>query len=202
MTAHAATRQVRSTRPVRRQRVWATLLAMAAGSLVSVGLGVYGRTHEPTFYAINLAGFSSGTAAKAWLATGVFVLVVVQLASALVLYGRVPGVTGPRWIGGLHRWSGRAAVLVSVPVAVHCLYALGLQHDSAPGAGALAGGLLFLRGVHRQDARAARRGPTVGASGARRRRVHRGHHAVAHLGGLVLHHLRAHHLIPGGFDPR
>ena len=133
MTAHTATRQVqqvRSTRPVRRQRVWATLLAMAAGSLLSVGLGVYGRTHEPTFYAINLAGFSSGTAAKAWLASGVFVLVVVQLASALVLYGRVPGVTGPRWIGGLHRWSGRAAVLVSVPVAVHCLYALGWQHDS------------------------------------------------------------------------
>ena len=59
-----------------------------------------------------------------------FVLVVVQLASALVLYGRVPGVAGPRWIGGLHRWSGRAAVLLSVPVAVHCLYALGLQHDS------------------------------------------------------------------------
>ena len=130
MTAHTATGQVRSTRPVRRQRLWSTLLAVAAGSLVSVGLGVYGRTHEPTFYAINLAGFSSGTAAKAWLATGVFVLVVVQLASALVLYGRVPGVAGPSWIGGLHRWSGRAAVLVSVPVAVHCLYALGWQHDS------------------------------------------------------------------------
>jgi hypothetical protein len=125
VTAHAATRRVRSTRPVRRQRLWATLFAVAAGSLVSVGLGVYGRTHEPTFYAINLAGFSSGIAAKSWLATGVFVLVVVQLASALVLFGRVPGGAGPSWIGGLHRWSGRAAVLVSVPVAVHCLYALG-----------------------------------------------------------------------------
>jgi hypothetical protein len=71
-----------------------------SSKLVSVGLGVYGRTHEPTFYAINLAGFSSGTAAKSWLATGVFVLVVVQLASALVLYSRVPGVAGPWWIGG------------------------------------------------------------------------------------------------------
>jgi hypothetical protein len=56
---------------------------------------VYGRTHVPTFSAINLAGFSSGTAAKDWLATGVFALVVVQLASALVLDGRVPGVAGP-----------------------------------------------------------------------------------------------------------
>jgi hypothetical protein len=60
-----------------------------------VSAGVYGRTHVPTFSAINLAGFSSGTAAKDWLATGVFALVVVQLASALVLDGRVPGVAGP-----------------------------------------------------------------------------------------------------------
>ena len=30
-------------------------------------------------------------------------------------------------IGTAHVWSGRLAVLVSVPVAVHCLYALGFQ---------------------------------------------------------------------------
>jgi Family of unknown function (DUF6529) len=108
----------------------AVLVALAIGSLVSVGLGVYGRTHEPTFFAINLAGFSSGIAAKAWLATGAFVLALVQLGSALVMYGRIPGVSGPSWIGGLHRWSGRAAVLLTVPVAVHCLYALGFQDGS------------------------------------------------------------------------
>ena len=44
------------------------LLAVAAGTLVSVGLGVYGRLHEPTFAGLSVAGFSSGTAAKAWLA--------------------------------------------------------------------------------------------------------------------------------------
>jgi hypothetical protein len=108
----------------------AVLVAFAIGSLVSVGLGVYGRTHEPTFFAINLAGFSSGLVAKAWLATGAFVLALVQLGSALVMYGRIPGVTGPSWTGGLHRWSGRAAVLLTVPVAVHCLYALGFQDGS------------------------------------------------------------------------
>ena len=104
----------------------ALVIAFGVGSLISVGLGVYGRTHEPTFFALNLAGFSSGLAAKAWLATIAFVLAVVQLVSALVMYGRIP-VRAPSWIGGLHRWSGRAAVLVTVPVAVHCLYALGLQ---------------------------------------------------------------------------
>ncbi len=112
--------------PTRRTDVRALVIAFGVGSLMSVGLGVYGRVHEPTFYAINLAGFSSGVAAKAWLGTGAFLLAVVQLVSALVMYGRIP-VRAPWWIGALHRWSGRAAVLLTVPVAVHCLYALGFQ---------------------------------------------------------------------------
>jgi Family of unknown function (DUF6529) len=102
------------------------VIAFGVGALISVGLGVYGRTHQPTFFALNLAGFSSGLAAKAWLATGAFVLALVQLVSALIMYGRIP-VRAPSWIGALHRWSGRVAVLLTVPVAVHCLYALGFQ---------------------------------------------------------------------------
>ena len=102
----------------------------AAGSLVAVGLGVYGRLHQPTFVALNVAGFSSGTAAKAWLATLAFLLALVQLGSALIMYGRIPRIAAPSWIGGLHRWSGRVAVLLTVPVAVHCLYALGFQTGS------------------------------------------------------------------------
>jgi Family of unknown function (DUF6529) len=107
------------------------LVAGAVGSLVAVGLGVYGRLHEPTFVAVNIAGFSSGIAAKAWLASFAFLLALVQLWSAAAMYGRVgrrwrhDG--APHWVAGLHRWSGRAAVLVTVPVAVHCLYALGFQ---------------------------------------------------------------------------
>jgi Family of unknown function (DUF6529) len=107
------------------------LLVFGLGSLTAVGLGAYGRLHEPTFFAINVAGFSSGTAAKAWLATVAFVLALVQLGSALLLYGRLPRIPAPRWTGALHRWSGRVAVLVTVPVAVHCLYALGFQTGSA-----------------------------------------------------------------------
>jgi len=110
--------------------VLAILLIAAAGSAVAVGLGVYGRLHEPTFAAINVAGFSSGVAAKAWLATGAFLLALVQLGSAMVMYGRIPRISTPSWIGALHRWSGRLAVLLTVPVAVHCLYALGLQTGS------------------------------------------------------------------------
>lgn len=108
----------------------AVVVAAAALILVGVGLGVYGRVHQAAFFAFNVAGFSSGTAAKAWLATIAFVLALVQLVSAMVMYGKLP-VRAPSWIGGLHRWSGRIAVLVSVPVAVHCLYALGFQ-DGEP----------------------------------------------------------------------
>lgn len=102
------------------------LLAVALLILVSVALGVYGRVHQATFFAFNVAGFSSGTSAKAWVATLAFVLAIVQLVSAMIMYGKLK-VAAPPWIGGLHRWSGRLAVLVSVPVAVHCLYALGFQ---------------------------------------------------------------------------
>ncbi len=104
------------------------LLALGIGSLVSVGLGVYGSVHEPSGEALNLAGFSDGLHAKAWLASAVFALVIVQLLSALAMWGRLPGVQGGGRVSAkLHRWSGRLAVLVSLPVAAHCLYALGFQ---------------------------------------------------------------------------
>lgn len=109
-------------RPTPPRRIGALLGAVAAGTLVSVGLGVYGRLHEPTYAALSVAGFSSGAAAKAWLGTGAFALVLVQLLSGVGMYR-----TRRRWVAAAHRWSGRAAVLLTVPVAVHCLYALGFQ---------------------------------------------------------------------------
>ncbi|GAA0896241.1 DUF6529 family protein [Pseudonocardia zijingensis] len=114
----------------------ALLVAVAVGALVAVGLGAYGRLHEPASVALNIAGFSSGLAAKAWLASGAFLLALVQLWSASALYGRVgrrwrAAGGAPDWVTGLHRWSGRAAVLLTVPVAVHCLYAFGYE-DSTP----------------------------------------------------------------------
>ncbi|MFD6286795.1 DUF6529 family protein [Streptomyces sp. NPDC060205] len=97
--------------------------ALVAGA-VAVGLGAYGNVHDPEGTAFNLAGFSSTSAVKSWLATVAVGFALVQLVSALMLYGRLPG---PSWSGVLHRWSGRIAFLVAVPVAVHCLYALGYQ---------------------------------------------------------------------------
>ena len=100
------------------------------GALVALTLGIYGRLHHPTGIAVNIAGFSSPGYVKSWLATAATVFAVVQVGSALVMYGKVPHVAAPSWIGGLHRWSGRLAFLLAVPVAIHCLYALGFQNYS------------------------------------------------------------------------
>lgn len=111
--------------PTPTTRLSVLLVAVAVGILVSVGLGVYGRLHEPTLTGLSVAGFSSGAAAKAWLGSAAFALVLVQVLSAVAMYR-----TGAGWLSGLHRWSGRVAVLLTVPVAVHCLYALGFQLGS------------------------------------------------------------------------
>ncbi|WP_290054883.1 DUF6529 family protein [Amycolatopsis solani] len=108
-----------------RRTAVALLVPLLAGAVVAVVLGVYGSLHTPTGVAVNVARFSSPQSVKAWLATVVVVLAVVQLLSALSLYGKL-GAT-PAWMGAVHRWSGRAAFLVSIPVALHCLYALGFQ---------------------------------------------------------------------------
>jgi hypothetical protein len=102
------------------------LVPLAIGGAVAVLLGVYAKMHEPTGIAVNLAGFSGPLAAKTWLTTGAFGFALIQLFSALALYGKLGGVA-PSWAGGLHRWSGRIAFLLAVPVAIHCLYAVGFS---------------------------------------------------------------------------
>lgn len=99
-------------------------LLLAAG--VSVALGVYGRVHTPVYGALPAFGFSSVAAFKSWLATVVIAFVLVQLLSALWLFGRLPGVRStPAWLGGVHRVSGYVAFVLSLPVAAYCLYGFG-----------------------------------------------------------------------------
>lgn len=109
----------------------ALLMIILVGGGVAIALGVYGRLHEPTGFSLNVAGFSGPLAVKVWLTTGAFLLAVVQLISAVVMEGKLRGLLAPPWIRPLHRWSGRIAVLLTVPVAVHCLYALGFQSGTS-----------------------------------------------------------------------
>jgi hypothetical protein len=117
-------------RPARHAPKGTLLIAVVLGVGISVGLGVYGKFHQPTGVAISLAGFSSGLAVKSWLASVAVALALVQLVTALRMYGRLGRAASGRVASVVHRWSGRLAVLVSVPVAVQCLYALGFQDYS------------------------------------------------------------------------
>src|SRR6185312_17389334 len=103
----------------------ALIVPFLVACLVAAALGVYGKLHEPTGLAINIAGFSSPATVKVWLATLAFALAVFQLFTALIMYGKLPLFSNANWLGPAHRWSGRLAFLASIPVAMHCLYALG-----------------------------------------------------------------------------
>ena len=119
--------------PTRQERIQpdksARVLVIPAlvGCLVALTLGIYGRLHSPTGVAVDIIGFSSPGTVKAWLATVAVLFAIVQVISALVMYGKIPWITAPPWIGALHQWSGRLAFIFTVPVAVHCLYALGFE---------------------------------------------------------------------------
>jgi Family of unknown function (DUF6529) len=116
---------IRAPRPG--TRFGPVMLVFAAGAAVAVGLGLYAGLHEPSGVAVNLAGFSSFMAVKTWLATLALLLAIVQMVSAAALFGKLPGFSAGSGVAALHRWSGRVAVAVTVPVAAHCLFALGFQ---------------------------------------------------------------------------
>lgn len=113
--------------PADAPRPTSPFLPLLVGAVVAVALGVYGRTHEPTGIAVSVAGFSSPQTVKVWLASGTALFAVLQLLSALAMWGRL-GRFSPTWAATAHRWFGRAAFLLTVPVAVHCLYALGFAN--------------------------------------------------------------------------
>jgi hypothetical protein len=106
------------------------LLAGAVGALVAVSLGIYGNVHDPANDLAITLGFRDTITMKVWLASAASLLAVLQVLSALWMFGRLPLGAAPEWIGGAHRISGRLAFLLSLPVAYHCLYQLAFQHSS------------------------------------------------------------------------
>src|SRR5439155_5670700 len=99
----------------------------SVGAAVALTLGVYGRVHEPTGRSLVTLFFTQTITLKVWLATAAVTLALFQGASALRIYGKLGRGTGPRWLRPAHRISGAAAFLLAIPVAYHCLWALGYQ---------------------------------------------------------------------------
>lgn len=99
----------------------------ALGAFVAVALGVYGNAHDPASDLTITLGFNDTITMKVWLASGALLFALVQLGSALWMFGRLPLGSAPAWLGDAHRMSGRLAFLLSLPVAYHCLYQLAFQ---------------------------------------------------------------------------
>jgi hypothetical protein len=110
----------------------AAALVLVTGAAVALALGVYAKVHDPALRPLFLLGFSGVLQLKTWLTTAALLLVLVQLLTALWMWGRLPG-AGPAagWVPPVHRWSGSVAFLVTVPVALHCVWSLGLATTSA-----------------------------------------------------------------------
>ena len=106
-------------------------LAVAGGLalVVTIALYTFGQTQTPN-YTMGLFG-QHGIAVnrlKAQLATGMLGLALVQLTLALWMYQRLPGAgIAPPPVPVLHRVGGASLFLLSLPVAVHCMFAYGVQ---------------------------------------------------------------------------
>jgi Family of unknown function (DUF6529) len=102
------------------------LTAFAAGAVVALLLGVFGKVHDPTLNGTTTLGFHTVIQMKVAVSTVIGVLVVLQLIGALWMYGKL-GISAPSWLGRAHRTSGTIALVLSIFVAYHCLWALGLE---------------------------------------------------------------------------
>ena len=95
------------------------------GCAVSLSLGVYVKVHTPTGRTLTTLGFPDLIYMKAWLATAALALAVVQVLTALRMYGRLGRGPNPRLVNLTHRASGVTAVVLTLPVAFHCAWSLG-----------------------------------------------------------------------------
>ncbi|MGZ4169969.1 MAG: DUF6529 family protein [Solirubrobacteraceae bacterium] len=104
------------------------LLIPVAVALAVTG-GVYALTQVVTLD-INTSLFGQSAtdvfSLKSWLASGVLAFAAFQVWSALWIYGRLPG-RRPAWLRLAHRISGYAAIVLSLPIAYHCLFAYGFR---------------------------------------------------------------------------
>ena len=100
------------------------------GAAAAIALGVYGSVHDPTGRSLVTVLFTETINAKVWLATIAVTLGLFQLGSALRIYGKIGSAPASGWLTKAHRTTGTAAFLVTIPVAYHCLWALGFETEA------------------------------------------------------------------------
>src|SRR5215471_2514984 len=82
-----------------------------------------------TYTSIVTSVFSSTIAFKVWLASAAFALAIVQVSTGARIFGKLQHVIplSPNVVSPIHRWSGRLAIVLTIPVAFHCIFILGFS---------------------------------------------------------------------------
>ena len=103
----------------------APLVAFALGALTAGLLA----DHDPRSKGYFRLFFEDPIHLKAAFATAVVVLACFQLFTAAWIFRKLPW-PKPAWVNPVHRWSGRLAFLLTLPIAYHCIFKLGFQDPS------------------------------------------------------------------------
>jgi uncharacterized membrane protein len=111
--------------------VWLAL-PLVVLALITLTVGVVARqtVREPYSAPFFHLFFSDTLHMKAWLATAAVALACGQLLTAARIYEFLHFRPKGRFYQGVHRWSGRVAVLLTLPVAYHCVFLLGFDTHS------------------------------------------------------------------------
>ena len=96
----------------------------------TIGLVAVATVREPYATAFFHPFFRDVLQMKAWLVTAAVALACGQLLTAARMYELLGFPPKGRFYHIVHRWSGRAAIVLTLPVAYHCIFLLGFSANS------------------------------------------------------------------------
>jgi hypothetical protein len=96
---------------------------------LSVGFVASKTVRQPYETPFSHFFFSDTLHMKAWLITAASLLALGQLLTASRIYEVLRFPPLGRFYHVVHRWSGRTAILLTLPVAYHCIFLLGFGTD-------------------------------------------------------------------------
>ena len=113
-------------RPDRTRSARWLVLPVVVFALVSLTAGLLARAEIDRRGGYFDLFFSDTIHLKTWFASAAVALGLMQLFSAAWIFRKLPW-RRPPWIPAFHRWTGRLAFLLTLPVAYHCIFKLGFQ---------------------------------------------------------------------------
>jgi len=105
------------------------VLPLVAFALIALTVGLVARqtVREPYTAPFFHLFFKDTLHMKVWLMTAAVVLACGQLLTAARIYELLRFPPSGNIYQSVHRWSGRAAILLTLPVAYHCVFMLGFE---------------------------------------------------------------------------